>query len=173
MDLERQKRKKTRKGIPQGISWKFNFHHFTKLNNSFEKKISSEHCIRRIICTQMVILICKMSVILSEIPVSVSPYYNPNVSFISLSSFKNYDPQLEKILLKTSQQNCILCTGNTVELSSCCCCCLCTWIGCLLVVLLFLSKELCHTNFQSSNIWKCHQVEWNIKIIAQNIKSRC
>ena len=60
------------------------------------KKISSEHCIRRIICTQMVILICKMSVILSEIPVSVSPYYNPNVSFISLSSFKNYDPQLEK-----------------------------------------------------------------------------
>ena len=60
------------------------------------KKISSEHCIRRIICTQMVILICKMSVILSEIPVSVSPYYNPNVSFISLSSFQNYDPQLEK-----------------------------------------------------------------------------
>ena len=96
VDLQRQKRKKTRKGIPQGINWKFNFHHFTKLNNSFEKKNSSEHCIRRIICTQMVILICKMSVILSEIPVSVSPYYNPNVSFISLSSFKNYDPQLEK-----------------------------------------------------------------------------
>ena len=111
------------------------------------KKISSEHCIRRIICTQMVILICKMSVILSEIPVSVSPYYNPNVSFISLSSFKNYDTQLKNILLKSSQQNCILCMGNTVELSSCCCCCFSTWIGCLLVVLLFLSKELCHTNF--------------------------
>ena len=79
LDLERQKRKKNleRNKLIENLIFTISLSWIIVLR----KKISSEHCIRRIICTQMVILICKMSVILSEIPVSVSPHYNPNVFF--------------------------------------------------------------------------------------------
>ena len=50
--------------------------------------------------------------ILSQIPVSLSPYYNPkDYSFIFLSCFNNYNQHLKKILTKPSQLNCILCKG--------------------------------------------------------------
>ena len=33
-------------------------------------------------------------------------------------------------------------------------------------------KELCQKNYQNSNRETCAQIEWNIKIAAQNIKRR-
>ena len=48
-------------------------------------------------------------------------------------------------------------------------------IGCLLVVLLIISKELCHTNFNKILILKflkCHQVEWNIKMKRKKKKKK-
>ena len=34
------------------------------------------------------------------------------------------------------------------------------------------SLKLCHEIYQNSNSRSCHQIEWNIKITAQNIKRR-